>query len=68
MSWALAQWGGGSMQAAMLPHTGLHLPGNGEFSFIPIIRAPGQTNSLIQMSPGATITFSSGAFALVLSF
>lgn len=28
------------------------LPGNGEFSFIPIIRVPGQTNSLIQMSPG----------------
>lgn len=29
-----------------------HLPGNGEFSLIPIIRVPGQTNSLIQMSPG----------------
>lgn len=28
------------------------LPRNREFSLIPIIRVPGQTNSLIQMSPG----------------
>lgn len=47
---------------SFLPHSGIAVSQETEFSFIPIIRVPGQTNSLIQMSLGVTITFSLGFF------